>query len=67
MHNYSNTLVLTGSLCLTIALVLSWCLVGVGSPTFMKKVFPNYQYLLKAHIGYAGAASTVCYVAIFVL
>jgi hypothetical protein len=52
MRNYSNILVVTGSLCLTITLVLSWCLVGVRSSAFMKKLFPGYQYLLKAHIDY---------------
>jgi hypothetical protein len=52
MHNYSNVLVATGSLCLLITLVLAWCLVGVRSSTFMKTVFPNYQNLLKAHLDY---------------
>lgn len=31
MHNYSNVLVITGSLCLTVRLGLSWRLVGVRS------------------------------------
>lgn len=52
MHNYSNILVITGSLCLIITLGLSWCLVGVRSSAFMKRLFPNYQYLLKSHIDY---------------
>jgi len=52
MHNYSNALAGVGSLCLTITLVLSWCLVGVRSSKFMKALFPNYQYLLKAHMDY---------------
>jgi len=52
MHNYSSILVVTGSLCLTLTLGLSWCLVGVRSSNFMKTLFPNYQYLLKAHIDY---------------
>lgn len=52
MHNYSNILVITASLCMTITLGLSWCLVGVRSSAFMKKMFPNYQYLLKAHIDF---------------
>ncbi len=43
---------MAGSLCLTITLLLSWCLVGVRSSAFVKKLFPNYQYLLKAHIDY---------------
>jgi hypothetical protein len=52
MRNYSSVLVVVGSLCLSITLVLAWCLVGVRSSAFMKRVFPNYQYLLKAHIDY---------------
>src|SRR4051795_2530967 len=52
MHNYSSILVVTGSLCLLITLGLAWCLVGVRSSAFMKKVFPNYQNLLKAHLDY---------------
>lgn len=52
MPNYSNTLVVVASLCLEITLVLAWCLVGVRSSAFMKRVFPNYQNLLKAHIDY---------------
>src|SRR3954469_19836021 len=39
-----------GSLCLTLALILAWCL--VGTTAFMKRWFPSYQYLLKAHIDY---------------
>jgi hypothetical protein len=50
MHSYSNVLVATGSLCLLLALVLAWCLVGVRSSSMMKRVFPRYQNLLKAHI-----------------
>lgn len=52
MHNYSSVLAVAGSLCLTITLVLAWCLLGVRSSAFMKKVFPSYQELLKAHIDY---------------
>lgn len=52
MHNYSNILAITGSFCLTFTLGLAWCLAGVRSSAFMKKVFPSYQYLLKAHIDY---------------
>ncbi len=52
MLNYSNLLVLAGSLCMFLALVLAWCLVGVRTSSFMKAVFPSYQYLLKAHIDY---------------
>jgi hypothetical protein len=52
MRNYSSLLVVVGSLCLSITLVLAWCLVGVRSSPFMKKLFPNYQNLLKAHLDY---------------
>lgn len=52
MRSYSSILVVTASLCLLIALVLAWCLVGVRSASLMKKVFPNYQYLLKAHVDF---------------
>ena len=52
MHNYLSVLVVTGSLCLLITLVLAWCLVGVRSSAFMKRLFPNYQNLLKAHLDY---------------
>lgn len=52
MHDHSNVLVVTGSLCLAITLVLAWCLVGARSSKFMKSVFPNYSYLLKAHLDY---------------
>jgi hypothetical protein len=52
MRNYSSILVVVGSLCLLITLGLAWCLVGVRSSAFMKRLFKNYQYLLKAHIDY---------------
>jgi hypothetical protein len=52
MHNYSDVLVVAGTLCLTITLVLAWCLAGVRSSAFMKKASPNYQQLLKAHMDY---------------
>jgi hypothetical protein len=52
MRNYSSLLVVVGSLCLLITLGLAWCLVGVRSSAFMKRVFPNYQNLLKAHLDY---------------
>ena len=52
MHTYSSLLVVVGSLCLLITLVLAWCLVGIRSSAFMKKLFPNYQNLLKAHLDY---------------
>ena len=46
MHNHSTVLVAAGSLCLTITLVLAWCLAGVRASGSMKKLFPNYQSLL---------------------
>ena len=52
MHNHSGLLVVAGSVCLTITLLLSWCLVGVRSSAFMKRLFPGYQNLLKAHMDY---------------
>src|SRR4051812_32941226 len=52
MRNYSSLLVVVGSLCLLITLVLAWCLAGVRSSAFMKTLFKNYQNLLKAHIDY---------------
>ena len=52
MRNFANILVVVGSLCLMITLVLAWCLAGVRSSKSMKAVFPNYQYLLKAHLDY---------------
>src|SRR3954469_2628810 len=48
MHNYSNTLVVTGSLCLVITLGLAWCIVGVRSLAAMKILFPTYQNHVKA-------------------
>jgi len=44
-------LVLVGSLCMTLALILAWCLAGVRSSAAMKGWF-NYQYLLKSHIDF---------------
>ena len=52
MPAYANVLVAVGSLCLLITLALAWCLVGVRSSSLMKRVFPNYQNLLKAHLDY---------------
>src|SRR5882672_887641 len=45
-------LAVVGSLCLTLALALAWCLAGVRSSGFMKRCFPNSQYLLKAHLDF---------------
>ena len=52
MQNHSTMLPLAGSLCLIITLALAWCLVGVRSSAQMKKLIPNYQSLLKAHLDY---------------
>jgi len=52
MHNYSGVLVVVGSLCLTITLVLAWCLVGVRTSSRVRKLFPSVPNLLKAHIDY---------------
>ena len=54
MHIQSNVLVVAGSLSLTITLALAWCLAGIRymESGFLKKVFANYQYLLKSHIDY---------------
>ena len=63
MNNHSSVLAITGSLSLTITLALAWCLVGVRSSTFMKKVFPSYQQLLKAHMDdllMSGLLKTFC-------
>ncbi len=52
MHNYSGVLVVVGSLCLMITLVLAWCLVGVRSSSLVRKLFLSVPNLLKAHIDY---------------
>ena len=52
MQTHANVLVVAGSLCMAITLVLAWCLVGVRSSAFMKKLFPSHPQLLKAHIDY---------------
>jgi hypothetical protein len=54
MQIQSSLLVVAGSLSLTITLVLAWCLSGVRylQSGFLKRLFPNYQYLLKSHIDY---------------
>jgi hypothetical protein len=52
MHNCSAVLAVVGSLCLTITLVLAWCLVGVRTSSHVRKLFPSIPNLLKAHIDY---------------
>jgi hypothetical protein len=50
MRNYSGVLVVVGSLCLTITLVLAWCLLGVRTSARVRKLFPNVPNSPKAHI-----------------
>jgi hypothetical protein len=50
MHAHTGILAVVGSVCMTLALVLAWCLAGVRSSRFVKRCFPNPQYLLKAHL-----------------
>ena len=52
MHAGTGTLAVTGSVCMTLALVLAWCLAGVRSSRVVKKCVPNPQYLLKAHLDF---------------
>jgi len=54
MHIQSGILVVAGSLSLTITLGLAWCLAGMRylESGFLKRLFTNYQYLLKSHIDY---------------
>ena len=52
MKNYSAALVVVGSLCLTITLVLAWCLVSVRTSSRVRKLFPSVPNLLKARIDY---------------
>ena len=52
MNANPGLLAVVGSLCMLLALVLAWCLAGVRSSRFVKKCFPNPQYLLKAHIDF---------------
>jgi hypothetical protein len=52
MHAGTGVLAVAGSVCMTLALVLAWCLAGVRSSKFVKGCFANPQYLLKAHIDF---------------
>ena len=52
MHAGTGVLAVVGSVCMTLALVLAWCLAGVRSSRFVKRCFPNPQYLLKAHLDF---------------
>jgi hypothetical protein len=52
MHAETGPFAVVGSVCMMLALVLAWCLAGVRSSRFVKKCFPNPQYLLKAHLDF---------------
>ena len=52
MRAETGLLAVVGSVCMMLALVLAWCLAGVRSSRFVKKCFPNPQYLLKAHLDF---------------
>ena len=52
MHADTGLLAVMGSVCMMLALVLAWCLAGVRSSRFVKKWFPNPQYLLKARLDF---------------
>ena len=52
MHLGPAALVVVGSLCMTLALILAWCLAGVRSSAMMKGWFPSYPNLLKSHIDF---------------
>ena len=52
MHANTGILAVVGSVCMTLALVLAWCLAGVRSSRFVKRWVPNPQYLLKAHLDF---------------
>jgi len=43
MHAGTGVLAVVGSVCMTLALVLAWCLAGVRSSRFVKRCFPNPQ------------------------
>jgi hypothetical protein len=52
MHAGTGVLAIVGSVCMTLALVLAWCLSGVRSSRFVKRCFHNPLYLLKAHLDF---------------
>jgi hypothetical protein len=52
VHADTGVLAVMGSVCLTLALVLAWCLAGVRSSRFVKRCIPGPQYLLKAHLDF---------------
>ena len=52
MNAGTGVLAVVGSVCMTLALVLAWCLAGVRSSEFVNRCFPNPEYLLKAHLDF---------------
>jgi len=52
MHAHTGILAVVGSVCMTLALILAWCLAGVRSSSFVKRCVPSPQYLLKAHLDF---------------
>ena len=52
MYAQAGILAVTGSVCMTLALVLAWCLAGIRSSRAMKRCVPNPPYLLKAHLDF---------------
>ena len=52
MYAGTGVLAVVGSVCMTLALVLAWCLAGVRSSRLVKRCIPNPQYLLKAHLDF---------------
>jgi hypothetical protein len=54
MNIEPNILVVAASLAMVVTLGLAWSLAGVRylSSGFLKRLFPSYAYLLKAHIDY---------------
>jgi hypothetical protein len=52
IHSGTGVFAVVGSVCMTSALALAWCLVGVQPSRFVKRCFPNPQYLLKAPLDF---------------
>lgn len=52
MHVDTGLLAVVGSLCLMLALLLAWGLVGGRSSRLIKRCFPGPQNLLKAHLDF---------------
>jgi hypothetical protein len=52
MDAHTGILAVVASVCMTLALVLAWCLAGVRSSRFIKGCFPSPQNLLKSHLDF---------------